>query len=439
MVRSKDVLTQDFKALPYWWEAAQPKQIRVTSPVDSTDVAIVGSGYAGLSAALELARSGTKTIVFDKEAIGFGASTRNGGLLSTEPKFAGKNELTHRFGGELAERILEDGRQSFSTLASTIKQEGINCALERNGRFVGAHCPRAYQKLAGRLRQYEKEGLSGFELIPRERQHEIIGDSNYYYGGLYEPDGGSLHPGLYHAGLVNACLRANVALSANTDVMSIKRNTSGFVVSTSLGEVTCREVVIATNGYTGALAPWQRRRVVPVGSYIVVTEVLGEALVESMFRGFCTMSNTQRVLFYYRPTPDHKRVMFGGRANFTAVDHVTFATRLHDYMSRVYPQLRDTKISHAWTGNVAFSFDYLPHMGINEGVHYLMGCNGSGVAMMTYLGRQTALKILDKQNRLCAFEEIPFNTHIGYHGKPWFLPFIGNWYRLLDVFDRMMI
>ena len=427
-----------FKTDPYWWEAAKPTTEHADRLPDKTDVAIVGSGYAGLSTALELARSGTSVTVMDREAIGFGASSRNGGLLSTEPKFASRTELTQRLGVARAERVLEDGRATFTNLKEVIEREGIECHLERNGRFVGAHCPKAYEQLADKVRRYESEGLEGFRLIPRSEQHRVVGDSDYYYGGLHEPDGGSLHPGLYHRGLVEACKNQGVTLVGNADVVSISRLSDGFKLETSRGVIASQEVVVGTNGYTSQLTPWQQRRLVPIGSYIIATEEIGEERVESMFRGFCTMSNTQRVLCYYRPSPDHKRILFGGRASFGTTDPKSSAPTLHKYMCRVYPQLKEVKLTHSWTGNVAFTFDYLPHMGTHEGVHYLMGCNGSGVAMMSYLGRQTGLKILGKTNRPCAFEDIPFNTRPGYSGNPWFLPLVGNWYRFRDHVDRFL-
>ena len=433
---SESIFSDEFKTEPYWWEAARPSAKHAEQLPDETDVAIVGSGYSGLSTALELARSGTSVTVMDREEIGHGASSRNGGLLSTEPKFASKTVLRERLGAAHAERIIEDGRATFTNLKEIIEREGIDCHLERNGRFVGAHCPKAFDNLTQKVRQYEAEGLEGFELIPRSRQHEIVGDSNYYHGGLLERDGGSLHPGLYHQGLVKACLKAGVTLVGGTDVTAIGARPGSFAVETSRGTIGAREVVIGTNGYTSSLTPWQRERVIPIGSYIIATEEIGAERVESMFRQFCTMSNTQRVLFYYRPSPDHQRILFGGRASFGTTDALTAAPTLRKYLTWVYPQLRNVKITHSWTGNVAFTFDYLPHMGTHEGVHYLMGCNGSGVAMMSYLGRQTALKILGKTNRPCAFEEIPFDTRPGYNGNPWFLPLIGNWYRLRDHIDR---
>lgn len=432
-----ELFAENFKEKPYWWEAADPNDNPSSEMPDQCDVSVIGSGYSGLSVALELARSGTSVCVLDSQMIGYGASTRNGGMLSTEPKFDSYRVLAARFGEELATRILEDGRDTFVNLKEVIEREGIGCHLEQNGRFVGAHCTAAYQTLERKARQYEREGLDGFELIPRERQHEIVGQSDYYYGGLHESSGGSLHPGLYHQGLVNACLRHGVVFCGQTTALGIVRDEDGFSVHTNRGVIKAREVVLGTNGYTGALSPWHSERLIPIGSYIIATEEIGEDRVESMFRGFCTMSNTQRVLFYYRPSPDHRRILFGGRASFALTDATTAAPRLFSYMCRVYPSLRDVSITHAWTGNVAFSFDTLPHMGMHEGVHYCMGCNGSGVAMMSYLGRQIALKILGRTNRVCAFESLPFLSRPFYNGHPWFLPFVGNWYRFRDWVERL--
>ena len=224
---------------------------------------MIGSGYSGLSVALELARAGTSVCVLDAQMIGYGASTRNGGMLSTEPKFASHETLSARFDEKLADRILEDGRETFVNLKEVIDREGIECHLEQNGRFVGAHCPAAYRSLEQKTRQYESEGLNGFALIPRERQHEIVGDSSYYHGGLHEPSGGSLHPGLYHQGLVKVCAAHGVQLCGATTANAIVRESGGFLVHTTRGVIKSREVVLGTNGYTGALSPWQKERPYP--------------------------------------------------------------------------------------------------------------------------------------------------------------------------------
>ena len=434
---SGDIFAPGFKTTPYWWEAAAPGTEPASPLPESTAVAVIGSGYSGLCAALELARAGTAVTVMDRHDIGWGASTRNGGMLSGEPKFAPREELARQHGAEAAERILEDGRSTLDNLRQVIEREGISCDLEQNGRFVGAHSPGAFRTLEQRARALAAAGIEGFELVPRERQHDVIG-SDYYHGGLLERDGGSLHPARYHKGLLDACVRHGVTLCPHTEVQAVARDDAGFVLRTSQGLLRAREVVLGTNGYTGAASPWHRRRLVPVGSYIIATEEMEPERVESMFRGFCTMSNTQRILYYYRPSPDHRRVVFGGRASFRATDEHASSRTLYEFMCGVFPQLRGVRLTHGWSGNVAFTFDYLPHMGVHDGMHYCMGCNGSGVQMMSYLGRQIALKILGRSNRPCGFDGLEFQARPLYQGDPWFLPAVGNWYRLRDRLERAL-
>jgi glycine/D-amino acid oxidase-like deaminating enzyme len=200
--------------------------------------------------------------------------------------------------------------------------------------------------------------------------------------------------------------------------------------------VRADEVVIATNGYTRDLTPELKRRVVPLASHIIATEELPPNLAASLIPKRRTLADTRRVLCYYRMSPDGKRMIFGGRARFTPVTPQQSAPILYRFMTDRFPQLLGTKITHAWTGNVAFTLDALPHMGQQNGMHYLLGCNGSGVAMMTYLGWQTARKIAGVANRQSAFDTEEFPTHPLYSGNPWFLPAIGGWYRLRDSVDR---
>ncbi|MDP1960595.1 MAG: FAD-binding oxidoreductase, partial [Reyranella sp.] len=262
--------------------------------------------------------------------------------------------------------------------------------------------------------------------------------SDYYYGGMVVERTGQLHPALYYGGLLKAAHRAGAKLCANCDAEKIERKTGGFRVLTSKGPIEAREVVIATNGYTTELTPTLRRKLVPVASHIIATEELPEDLVQSLIPKNRVVSDTKRVLCYYRQSPDNKRVIFGGRARFTQVTPEVSAPVLHGYMLERWPQLKGVKVTHAWTGNVAFAFDFLPHMGMEQGMHYLMACNGSGVAMMSYLGYQTARKIAGGSNAAVnAFDGQPFPTVPFYNGNPeWVLPFVGAWYRTRDWWDR---
>jgi glycine/D-amino acid oxidase-like deaminating enzyme len=249
---------------------------------------------------------------------------------------------------------------------------------------------------------------------------------------------GKIHPALYHKGLLEACRRHGVRLCGKAAVGRIEREADGFAVTTARGRLRAREVIIATNGYTGGLTPNLRRRVIPVASHIIATEELPPDLASSLIPKGRTINDTRRVLCYYRKSPDGKRMLFGGRARFTQVTPEVSAPVLYRFMTERFPQLKGVRLTHAWTGNVAFTFDFLPHMGREQGMHYCLGCNGSGVAMMTYLGYQTARKILGGANRVCTLDDRPFPTKPFYAGNPWFLPLVGSYYRMRDRIDRLV-
>jgi len=274
-------------------------------------------------------------------------------------------------------------------------------------------------------------------MVPRGRQREEMA-SDYYFGGMVVERSGKLHPALYYKGLLDACRRRNVTVCAEAAVTRIGPANNGWRVETSRGVVSAGDLVIATNGYTGSLTPALRRRVIPVASHIIATEELPDDLARSLIPKRRTLSDTKRVLCYYRMSPDGTRMVFGGRARFTQVDATVSAPILHRYMTDRFPQLRGVKLTHAWTGNVAFTLDALPHMGQRDGLHYCLGCNGSGVAMMTYLGWQTARKIARVANYACSFDTEEFPDHPLYSGNPWFLPAVGGYYRLRDSIDRLL-
>ena len=247
-----------------------------------------------------------------------------------------------------------------------------------------------------------------------------------------------LHPSLFHKGLLDACHKAGVTLCAHVEVNEISGKSNDFTIKTSRGTCHAEHVIIATNGYTGALTPKLAKRIVPISSQIIVTEELPEDLALELIPNGRTISETPRVTSYYRLLPGDRRVMYGGRARFQTVPADVSATLLYGMMTDRWPQLKGTRITHSWSGNVAMTTDALSHMGKEDGLHFCTGCNGSGVAMMTYLGRQVARNILQSGQADCAYGKINFpgvNVPF-YRGQPWFLPFVGEYYRYLDRRDR---
>jgi glycine/D-amino acid oxidase-like deaminating enzyme len=433
-----DIFHRDFTPTPYWWEAYRPTAGELAAVPRSARVAIVGGGYAGLSAALELARHGIDAVVLEANELGFGASTRNGGAVSggvnVGKSFTGRtSNVEPRRAGE----ILSDASDAFALIDRLIEEEHIACFWEKPGRFVGAWTRRHFEAQSRRLDALNKAAQSGAYMVPRERQREEMA-SDCYFGGMVVERSGKLHPALYYKGLLDACRRRDLRICAKAAVTGIRRSGTGWHIETSRGAVSAGDVVIATNGYTGAVTPALRRRVVPVASHIIATEELPPDLARSLIPKGRTLSDTKRVLCYYRMSPDGRRMVFGGRARFTQVDATVSAPILHRYMTDRFPQLRGVKLTHAWTGNVAFTLDALPHMGERDGLHYCLGCNGSGVAMMTYLGWQTARKIARAANYACSFDTEDFPDHPLYSGNPWFLPVVGGYYRLRDSLDRLL-
>jgi glycine/D-amino acid oxidase-like deaminating enzyme len=437
-----DIFHPGFKAQPWWWEAWTPNNSLSVDPPAKTDVVIVGAGYGGLSTALELRRNNIDCVVLERGVFGIGASTRNGGMISGGTNIAkglgGKNpKVDAEFAANKA-AFLASGIDSLNTLIDIITREKIDCGLTTNGRFTGAWTPKHYDDQAAKVEMFNRYADVGAEMIPRERMREMMA-SDYYYGGMYVKRGGHLHPARYYKGLLEAAHKGGAILCGNLEAERIEKSGSGWRVPTAKGPIACREVVIATNGYTGDLTPKLKLRVVPVASHIIATEELPMPATE-LIPHMRSIGDTKRVLTYYRPSPDGKHLIFGGRARFTAAPPEVSAPILYQYMVDRFPQLDGIRITHVWTGNVAFALDYMPHMGQDEGLHYLLGCNGNGVAMMTYLGTQTARKIAGGSNApVNAFDGREFPEHPLYNGDPsLYLPLIGAWYRTRDWLDRRL-
>lgn len=433
-----DILHRDFTPTPYWWEAYRPTAGDLVEVPPQARVAIIGGGYAGLSTALELAKHGLEAVVLEAGELGCGASTRNGGAVSggvnVGKGFSGKAAVIDR---ARAGQMLSDASDAFALVGRLIDEEKIDCCWETAGRFVGAWTKQHFRAQSNRVGMLNSGAQSGAHMVPRERQREEIA-SDYYHGGMVVERSGKLHPALYYQGLLAACRRRGVAVCAMARAGRIARVDSGWRVETSRGAVAAGDVVIATNGYTGDLTPALKRRIVPIASHIIATEPLPQDLARALIPKGRTLSDTRRVLCYYRLSPDGRRMLFGGRARFTQVDAAVSAPILHRFMTARFPQLRGVKLTHAWTGNTAFTLDALPHMGQSEGMHYCLGCNGSGIAMMTYLGQQTARRIAAAANYACSFDTQEFPCHPLYSGNPWFLPAVGGWYRLRDRLDRLL-
>lgn len=427
----------EFSTDPYWWRAWRPAPERGRGDVPAkADVALIGGGLSSLNAALELARAGTDCVVLEATSFGTGASTRNGGGVSGGINVGkGLGGLKQDISEETKRAMITDAAQALDHIETVIKRETIDCDYVHSGRFSGAFTPAHYRSQIKQCEMLNACAKAEAHMLPRERQREEMA-SDFYFGGMVVERSGKLHPAKYYGGLFDAAARAGAKLVSEAPVTKVERVTGGWRIETPRGVVQAEKVFVGTNGYTGAATPELRRRAIPVASHMIATEELDPALAASLIPKGRTLAETKRVLCYYRLSPDGKRVLFGGRPRFTQVAPEVSARLLHELMVERFPQLAGVRIAHNWMGNLAFAFDQLPHMGEQDGLHYAMCCNGSGVAMLGWLGQQSARKMLGGANRLNAFDGRPFGTQPFYNGNPWFLPIVGAWYRHLDRKDR---
>jgi glycine/D-amino acid oxidase-like deaminating enzyme len=426
----------DFKARPFWWEAYAPETIAPIELPKEIRVAIIGAGYAGLSAALALNQAGLDCLILDANEPGFGASTRNGGMVSGGVNVA-KRYFAKPLSAEESVPFLNDAADAFAHVEDLIARENIACHWTKAGYFLGAWCNAHFRTMEKKVQSLNADAQSGAYIVPAARQREEIG-SDYYRGGMVVERAAHIHPALYFKGLFEVIRRRNIPVAAKTPVTNLVQSGSGWTVETPRGTIKAGDVIIATNGYTGNITPQFKRRLVPIGSYIIATEELPPEIAASLSPKNRSFADTRRVLTYYRMSPDGKRLIFGGRAKFGQTDPVETAPILYRFMLDRYPQLKGTRITHAWTGNVAFTLDEMPHMGKLDNLHYALGCNGSGIAMLSYLGFQTGRKIAGHVNRICAFDQEEFPTHPLYHGNTWFVPWIGRYFRTRDWIDRRL-
>jgi glycine/D-amino acid oxidase-like deaminating enzyme len=428
------LFAEDFKPTPYWWERAPRPVLAETALPSAVDVVVIGSGYTGLSCALETSRGGRNTLVLDAEDAGFGCSTRNGGQISTSVK-PSYEALAKRHGAETAFRIIKEGQNSLKWVADFVAREQIDCDFRIVGRFHAAHNPAQYNILARRLAAQPKGLEVEAHMVSRADQRRELGTDAYFGGTIYSSHA-SIDPGRFHQAMLERVLQAGARVIPRCPATAIERTASGFRVATASGSVAARNVVIATNGYTGRLTPWLQRRVIPIGSYIIATEKLPRETMARLMPRDRIVSDTRKVVYYYRASPDGRRILFGGRVSRSETNPLISGPLLHAAMTAIFPELAATRISHSWCGFVAYSFDELMHIGERDGLHYAMGYCGSGVGMAGYLGMRLGQQVLGRGEGATAFDGLPFPTRPFYRGNPWFLAPAILYYRWRDQRSR---
>jgi glycine/D-amino acid oxidase-like deaminating enzyme len=401
------------------------------------DVAVIGGGITGLSAALALAQRGIGVAVLEAHAIGWGASSRNGGMVLTGLKLDA-GTLLARYGRELARELFRASVDSVDLVEQIVRTERIDCQFSRCGHLALASKPAHYAGFERAAGLMSREFGHVTRLVPRGALRAEIG-SDLYHGGMVDEASGGINPAQYVDGLARAAHRAGAGLHADSRVQQLERQGARWRVTTARGALDAGEILVATSGYTGAVTPALRRRLLPVGSYIIATEPLPEPLARELSPTGRMMYDSRHFLHYFRLTPD-RRLLVGGRARFVPETERTVRASsavLRLGMLAIYPQLRDVRVDYAWGGTLDFAFDTMPHAGCIDGYHYALGYAGHGVAFATYLGTKLGAAIGTGELAANPFVRLPFRgAPLGLHlGKDWLLPLVAGWYKVLDWVD----
>ena len=418
----------------YWHTTVQmPDDSNRTPLPETVDVAIIGGGYTGLSAARTLAKKGVKAAVLEANTIGWGASSRNGGMVLTGLK-VGMKTVIKKYGREIAGQLFQCSLDSIDTVEQIVKEENIDCGFARYGHLLATNKPKHFDALKDDVDFMQREFNHPVRLISRNEQHAEIG-SDIYHGALLDEVSGGLNPAQYVAGLAGAAEKAGATLHARARVHRLERREKRFVLETEKGTLSAESVFVATSGYTGNVTKNLQKKVIPIGSFIIATEKLSDDLVKELIPKGRMIFDYKHYLNYFRLWDN--RMIFGGRAAFFPETSSTIqrsAEILRREMIQVYPQLEHVKVEYVWGGTLDFAFDMMAHVGEMDGVYYSLGYAGHGVAMATYLGKTVAEAMLKGNIKEHPFASFSFpGAPLGlYNGFPWFLPFAGAWHKILD-------
>jgi glycine/D-amino acid oxidase-like deaminating enzyme len=417
----------------FWLDTAPSFTGGAEGPVSGrADVVVVGAGFTGLSAALALARRGASVTVLEAGRVIGEASGRNGGHCSSgvAHDFA---TLAARLGLDTARAFNQAYAAAVDTVETVVKQEAIDCDFMRNGKLKLASKPEHYDKLARSCELLRREADPHVEMVPAADIRAEVG-SGKFFGGLLQKTSGQMHVGKFGVGLAHAAVRHGARIAEQAPVTQLDRQSDGrFHVTSARGTIDAGQLLLATgNPRTGPFS-YLRRRMVSVGAFIIATEPLDAAVVQRLLPHRRNYVNSKNFVNYFRVTPDN-RLVFGGRARFAVSNprsdeksgRILLAT-----LEEFFPELRGVRIDYCWGGMVDMTADRLPRAGEDGGLYYATGYSGHGVQMSVHMG-QVMADVMGGRPELNPWRGMDWPAIPGHFGKPWFLPFVGAYYRLQD-------
>ena len=404
-----------------------------TPLLSKVDVAVIGGGFTGLSAARTLAKRGINVAVLEAETIGWGASSRNGGMTLTGLK-PSMQSVIKKYGRDLAKQLFQASLDSVDTVEQVVQEENIDCGFKRYGHLYAASKPHHFDSFYDEVDFMAKEFNHNVRIVQPNELRDEIGSARYH-GGIVDEVSGGLNPAQYVAGLARAAEKAGASLHARAGVTSLTRRGTRFFIQTQRGNLEAEKVLVGTSGYTGSVTKKLQRKIIPIGSFIIATEKLSDALTSELSPKNRMIFDSLHYLNYFRLWDN--RMIFGGRAAFFPENKNSIARSaeiLRREMIRVYPQLKNASVEFVWGGTLDFAFDMMTHVGEMDGVFYSLGYAGHGVAMASHLGKTVAEAMINGNIKEHPFAQFDFpGAPLGlYDGFPWFLPLAGAWQKVLD-------
>jgi glycine/D-amino acid oxidase-like deaminating enzyme len=422
------------KSIPYWQDTSEPFAGGTAGPVEgSVDVAVIGGGFTGLSAALALAQRGASVVVLEADCVAAGASGRNGGHVNNGSA-VDVGDIAARYGAERARLLYQVYDAAVDTVERIAREQQIACDFRRCGKIKLAAKPAHYEKLARSFDLLHDRIDPETELIPAARIRNEVG-SDVFHGGLLHHKSAQMHMGRFGKGLADADARHGARIYENAPVTGLRRLGTGAAhrVTTPRGTVAAQQVLVATGPSRKGPFFYFRRRIVPIGSFIIATAPLSPAQVDAVMPTRRNATTSKNIGNYFRVTPDN-RLIFGGRARFalsSPASDLKSGRILEAGLKQTFPQLGDVPIEYCWGGLIDLTADRLPRAGEHDGLFYAMGYSGHGVQISVHMGQQMAA-VMAGDAAANPLRDLTWPAVPGHFGPPWFLPFVGAYYRMKD-------
>ena len=419
---------------PFWTDQTPvPADLHRSELPATIDVAVIGSGVTGLNAAIELARAAVSVAVLEAGEIGWGASSRNAGMMSAG--IPASNDYQRReYGVEKTKQLFRWSGEAVNYVEKVVSAEEMDCDFKRCGAVFLACNASQFADLQAYQQELQDEfDFPGTKLLPPHLLGSEIA-SQLYAGGLVNDFSARVDPAKYVYGLASVAVKHGAVLVEHAEVTGIRRVKPGFILQTSAGEIHAQHVLLAANGYTTRLTPQIRRGIFPAGSYIIVTEPLPEDLLQELAPTGRNFEDLRTFLNYFCLTPDG-RVLIGGRSSLsTDLDLRVSARHLQQRLLEIWPQLAGYEITHSWTGKLGISFDRLPHAGQVNGIWFANGYCGHGLANGSYLGYEMGQVIAGVRESSLVME-LDYPRYFFASLDKLFVPPVSLWFRFMDWRD----